>query len=117
MRKGEVRVVLPGVVFVDDQIAHQVQQRPCVLTEVLTQHRLEPVLLQNLVKDKMRANFQTATAINFSMLFGYGFHGEVLLVILVGHHHLVITGTHLPDGDSLGHVVAFLGVIHTFKLV
>ena len=111
MAEGKVRIILAGIVFVDDKIGNQVHKQAAILLEPALQYLRKLTLLQYLAYDDIRTNPQGTAAVRFRAFLRHDCVREELLVFLVGIHARQVIRQPLADNGAQRDYILLLRLV------
>ena len=117
MGKCEIRIILTGVLFFDNQIGNKVKDESGVIAEPFGQHRTQFVFIDDLLDDDAGADLQAAAPVGKGKFLWNLSIRKVYLKPFVREHKCWIIRGHLPNNSPLRHGVFLILVVFAAILI
>ena len=117
MGECEIRIILPGVLFINDQVCNKVQDQSGIFTEAFRQHRDQFILVHHLPDDDAGTNLETAAPVSERELFRDLGIRKIDQELIVREHKGRVICRYLPDDRSQRDSVALVLIVFAAVLI
>ena len=117
MGECEIRVILSGVLFINNQVCDKVKDQPGIFPEPFRQHRDQFVLVHHLPDDDTGTDLETAAPVSERELFRDLCIREIDQELIVREHQARIIRRYFPDDRSQRDSVALVLIVLAAVLI